>query len=137
LDVIVQAQILALLTELVRERQIGMIVISHDLAVLGDVCELLAVMYAGRVVEFGPSRQLLHAPTHPYTRILARAFPRTGDPSSRFAPQGLAGEPPDLRTDIRGCAFEPRCPVAMPECKTREIELWPAGPRREAACVHV
>jgi oligopeptide/dipeptide ABC transporter ATP-binding protein len=137
LDVIVQAQVLALLTDLVRERQIGMIVISHDLAVLGDICELLAVMYAGRVVEFGPSRQVLREASHPYTRVLSRAFPRTGDPSSRLAPQGLAGEPPDLRSDLIGCAFEPRCPVALDECKTREIELWPVDERRTAACVRV
>ncbi len=127
LDVIVQAQVLALLTDLVAERQIGMIVISHDLAVLGDVCEQLAVMYAGRIAELGPSREVLNDPQHPYTRILSRAFPRMGDPSSRLAPQGLPGEPPDLRADISGCAFEPRCPVALPECATREIELWPAA----------
>ena len=137
LDVIVQAQVLALLTDLVAERQIGMIVISHDLAVLGDVCEQLAVMYAGRIAELGPSRQVLDDPQHPYTRILSRAFPRTGDPSSRLAPQGLPGEPPDLRGELTGCAFEPRCPVSLPECASREIELWPAGEQRVAACVLV
>ena len=137
LDVIVQAQVLALLTDLVAERQIGMIVISHDLAVLGDVCEQLAVMYAGRIAELGPSRQVLRHPQHPYTAILSRAFPRTGDPSSRRAPQGLPGEPPDLRADIAGCAFEPRCPVALPECASREVELWPAGEQQVAACVRV
>jgi peptide/nickel transport system ATP-binding protein len=137
LDVIVQAQILALMADLVRERQIGMIMISHDLAVLGDTCEQLAIMYAGRIAELGPSRRVLGAPSHPYTRILSRAFPRTGDPSSRMAPQGLAGEPPDLRLDTTGCAFEPRCPDAIADCRTRQIELWPAGPQREAACVHV
>ena len=126
LDVIVQAQILALLTELVRERRIGMIVISHDLSVLGDTCELLAVMYAGKIVEIGPSRQLLGEPRHPYTRVLSRAFPRTGDPASRLSPAGLPGEPPDLRAELAGCPFAPRCPEALPECLTREIELWPA-----------
>ncbi|HEX9065604.1 MAG TPA: ABC transporter ATP-binding protein [Streptosporangiaceae bacterium] len=137
LDVIVQAQVLALLTDLVAERQIGMIVISHDLAVLGDVCEQLAVMYAGRIAELGPSKQVLGDPRHPYTRILSRAFPRTGDPSSRLAPQGLPGEPPDLSGELSGCAFEPRCPVSLPECATREVELWPAGDARTAACVYV
>ncbi len=137
LDVIVQAQVLALLTDLVAQRQIGMIVISHDLAVLGDVCEQLAVMYAGRIAELGPSRPVLREPQHPYTRILSRAFPRTGDPSSRLAPQGLPGEPPDLRGELPGCAFEPRCPVSLPDCASREIELWPAGQQRLAACVRV
>ena len=137
LDVIVQAQVLALLTDLVAERQIGMIVISHDLAVLGDVCEQLAIMYAGQIAELGPSKQVLTDPKHPYTRILSRAFPRMGDPTSRLAPQGLPGEPPDLRGELTGCPFEPRCPVSLPECSTRDVELWPAGERREAACVWV
>ncbi len=137
LDVIVQAQILTLLTELVRERQIGMIMISHDLSVLGETCERLAVMYAGRLVELGPSSEVLREPSHPYTRILSRAFPQTGDPSSRYAPAGLPGEPPDLRAELAGCPFAPRCPEATDECTTRDVQLWPAGPRRESACIKV
>ena len=137
LDVIVQAQILRLLTELVRDREIGMIMISHDLSVLADTCERLAIMYAGRVVEIGPSSDLLATPQHPYTRILARAFPQTGDPASRLAPAGLPGEPPDLRADLTGCPFAPRCPDVVDECRTREIDLWPAGDRRQAACIQV
>ena len=137
LDVIVQAQVLQLLTGLVRERQISMIVISHDLSVLGETCDRLAIMYAGRVAETGPSRDVLGAPRHPYTRILASAFPRLGDPESRMAPVGLPGEPPDLRTEITGCPFAPRCPEVVAECRTREIELWPAGERRESACIKV
>jgi peptide/nickel transport system ATP-binding protein len=137
LDVIVQAQVLGLLTGLVRERQISMIVISHDLSVLGETCDRLAIMYAGRIAETGPSRDLLGAPRHPYTRILARAFPRMGDPESRLAPAGLPGEPPDLRGEIAGCPFEPRCPEAVAACRSHEIELWPAGERRESACIKV
>jgi len=137
LDVIVQAQILGLLTGLVRERGISMIVISHDLSVLGETCDRLAVMYAGRLVEEGPSGQVLGDPRHPYTRILSRAFPQAGDPASRLAPAGLPGEPPDLRADMTGCSFAPRCPESLPQCVTGEIELWPAGPRRAAACVRV
>jgi oligopeptide/dipeptide ABC transporter ATP-binding protein len=137
LDVIVQAQILALLTGLVRERQISMIVISHDLSVLGETCDRLAIMYAGRMAEVGPSRQVLSEPRHPYTRILSHAFPRTGDPASRLAPAGLPGEPPDLRGDLTGCPFAPRCPEVIPDCLTREVELWPAGAQRESACIKV
>ncbi len=137
LDVIVEAQVLELLTGLVRERQISMIVISHDLSVLGETCGRLAIMYAGRVAELGPSREVLAAPRHPYTRILARAFPRMGDPRSRLAPSGLPGEPPDLRGEITGCPFAPRCPEAVADCLTREIELWPAGDRRQSACIKV
>ena len=137
LDVIVQAQILGLLTGLVAERGISMIVISHDLSVLGETCDRLAVMYAGRLVEEGPSAQVLGEPRHPYTGILSRAFPRLGDAASRLAPAGLPGEPPDLRGESAGCSFAPRCPVVLPECRSREIELWPAGPQRTAACVRV
>jgi peptide/nickel transport system ATP-binding protein len=137
LDVIVQAQILALLTGLVRERQISMIVISHDLSVLGETCDRLAIMYAGRMVEVGPSRQVLSEPRHPYTRILSQAFPRTGDPASRLAPAGLPGEPPDLGSDLAGCPFAPRCPETIPDCLTREVKLWPAGAQRESACIKV
>jgi peptide/nickel transport system ATP-binding protein len=137
LDVIVQAQILALLTGLVRERHISMIVISHDLSVLGETCDRLAIMYAGRMVEAGPSRQVLGEPRHPYTQILAHAFPRTGDPASRLTPAGLPGEPPDLHSDLAGCPFAPRCPEAVPECLAQDVDLWPAGPQRESACIKV
>ena len=137
LDVIVQAQILTLLTNLVRERQIGLIMISHDLNVLAETCERLAVMYAGRIVELGPSNDLLRDSRHPYTRILSRAFPQTGDPSSRFAPAGLPGEPPDLRADLVGCPFAPRCPEVVEDCRTREVELWSSGPQRTSACIKV
>jgi oligopeptide/dipeptide ABC transporter ATP-binding protein len=137
LDVIVQAQILALLTDLVRDHGLAMIVISHDFSVLAQACDRLAVMYAGRLVEIGPSGQLLDAPRHPYTGVLARAFPRTGDPQSRLAPAGLPGEPPDLRADLPGCPFEPRCPQAFTACREREVALWPAGPQRESACLRV
>jgi oligopeptide/dipeptide ABC transporter ATP-binding protein len=137
LDVIVQAQVLELLTGLVRERQISMIVISHDLSVLGETCDRLAIMYAGRVAEIGPSREVLGAPRHPYTGVLGRAFPRMGDPESRLAPAGLPGEPPDLRGDIEGCPFAPRCPEVVEACLTRDVELWSAGEHRESACIKV
>ncbi len=137
LDVIVQAQILQLLTDLVRDSQISMIMISHDLSVLADVCDRLAIMYAGRMVEIGPSKELMADPKHPYTTALAGAFPKIGDLASRRAPSGLPGDPPDPASVGAGCAFEPRCPVSLEQCKTRNIELWDAGPDRQAACVHV
>jgi peptide/nickel transport system ATP-binding protein len=137
LDVIVQAQVLDLMTSLVRDRQISMIVISHDLSVLGQTCDRLAIMYAGRIAELGPSREVLASARHPYTGILARAFPRMGDPGSRMAPAGLPGEPPDLREAITGCPFAPRCPEVIADCLTHEIELWPAGEQRLSACIKV
>ncbi len=136
LDVIVQAQILSLLTDLVRERGISLIMISHDLSVLASTCDRIAVMYAGRLVETGPSRQVIASPLHPYARALAGAFPTLGDPGSRLAPGGLPGDPPDLREEIDGCPFAPRCPEAEDRCRSGVIPLVRRGDRA-AACVHV
>jgi peptide/nickel transport system ATP-binding protein len=137
LDVIVQAQIVQLLADLVRDTECGLIMISHDLSLLAETCDRLAVMYAGRIVELGPSQQLVDDPRHPYTRALSQAFPRIGDEASRLAPSGLPGDPPDLRIVAPGCAFEPRCPEAVAECRVHDIELWPAGDDRESACIKV
>ncbi|MFB7739882.1 ABC transporter ATP-binding protein [Streptomyces sp. NPDC056112] len=137
LDVMIQAQILRLIERLVSEQDLGLLMISHDLAVLADTCDRLAVMYAGRVVEEGPARQVYEDARHPYGRALSEAFPRIGDPASRFAPRGLAGDPPDPSAVPSGCAFHPRCPVALDLCGARDQFLRDAGPRRRAACVHV
>ncbi|GGP17102.1 ABC transporter ATP-binding protein [Nonomuraea glycinis] len=137
LDVMVQAQVLTLIKDLVAEHGISLIMISHDLSVLADVCDRLAVMYAGRLVEHGPSLEVFHDARHPYSKALAAAFPTVGDPVSRLAPKGLGGDPPDPMHLPAGCPFHPRCPVALEECSTLDVELWPAGDRRAAACVHV
>ncbi|MGB8858190.1 MAG: ABC transporter ATP-binding protein [Ilumatobacteraceae bacterium] len=137
LDVMVQAQVLALLEELQREQGMALLFITHDLSVLTTTCERLAVMYAGRIVEEGPSRQIFSDPHHPYSRALAAAFPTIGDPASRMNPQGLAGDPPDPSALPTGCPFHLRCSVATPECTTLDIGLREAGPGRRAACIHV
>ncbi|MFG2318773.1 ABC transporter ATP-binding protein [Streptomyces tendae] len=137
LDVMIQAQILRLIEGLVGEQDVGLIMISHDLAVLADTCDRLAVMYAGRVVEEGPARQVYDDARHPYGRALSEAFPTIGDPASRFAPRGLPGDPPDPAAVPSGCAFHPRCPVALDLCATEDQLLREAGGRRRAACVHV
>ncbi|MGK5697872.1 ABC transporter ATP-binding protein [Streptomyces sp. URMC 128] len=137
LDVMIQAQILRLIEQLVTDQDLGLIMISHDLAVLADTCDRLAVMYAGRVVEEGPARQVYEDARHPYARALSAAFPRIGDPSSRFAPQGLAGDPPDPAALPSGCTFHPRCPVALESCPQEDPVLAEAGPERRAACVLV
>ncbi|MCX4513633.1 ABC transporter ATP-binding protein [Streptomyces sp. NBC_01619] len=136
LDVMIQAQILRLIEQLVAAQDISLLMISHDLAVLADTCDRLAVMYAGRVVEEGPARAVYDAAEHPYGRALSAAFPRIGDPASRRAPQGLPGDPPDPSALPRGCTFHPRCPVALDACARDEQELREAGPGRQAACVH-
>jgi peptide/nickel transport system ATP-binding protein len=137
LDVMVQAQVLDLLTSLVRDLGLGLLVISHDLSVLGTTCDRLAVMYAGRVVEEGPSREVLDRARHPYTRALSAAFPTIGDPAARFAPRGLPGDPPWPGDLPDGCPFHPRCPEAVDVCRTEDVRLRPAGPAHSAACVHV
>jgi peptide/nickel transport system ATP-binding protein len=137
LDVMVQAQVLALLEELRRELGLALLLITHDLSVLAETCERIAVMYAGRIVEEGPAAKVFEAPAHPYTRALAEAFPTIGDRASRRHPHGLGGDPPDPRDLPGGCAFHPRCPVSIAACPTLEVELWAAGEGRRAACVHV
>ena len=136
LDVMVQAQILDLLRGLVRDLGLGMVLISHDLSVLAEVCDRVAVMYAGRVVEVGAAADVFGAPQHPYTRALARAFPRIGDAAARYAPSGLPGDPPDLRELPRGCSFAPRCPLTVDACRTAEPPLAAHGPDGQlAACI--
>jgi peptide/nickel transport system ATP-binding protein len=137
LDVMVQAQVLDLLTGLVRELDLGLLLISHDLSVLGTTCDRVAVMYAGRIVEEAPARAVFADARHPYGVALAAAFPTVGDPASRRAPQGLAGDPPHPGELLAGCAFEPRCPAAIPGCVTHDPRLRPAGPDRTAACLRV
>jgi peptide/nickel transport system ATP-binding protein len=137
LDVMVQAQILALLGDLVRELGVGLLIISHDLSVLADVCDRVLVMYAGRVVESGTAEQVFSDPVHPYAHALSDAFPRVGDPQARYAPAGLRGDPPDPRDLPPGCPFAPRCPRAVDACDEAEPPLIEVRPGRLAACIRV
>jgi peptide/nickel transport system ATP-binding protein len=137
LDVMVQAQVLRLLEELQQELGLAMLFITHDLSTLAYVCRRLAVMYAGRIVEEGPSDQVFAAPAHPYTAALAAAFPVIGDARYRMAPSGLGGDPPDPRFVPSGCPFHPRCTLSVDACASWEVERRPAGDDRWAACLHV
>ncbi|NYS18283.1 ABC transporter ATP-binding protein [Streptomyces sp. SJ1-7] len=137
LDVMIQAQILRLIEQLVADQDVGLIMISHDLAVLADTCDRLSVMYAGRVVEEGPAREVYAEARHPYGRALSAAFPKIGDLASRRAPRGLPGDPPDPAALPDGCTFHPRCPVALDSCAAEDQELREAGGERRAACVLV
>ena len=137
LDVMVQSQVLALLSGLVSDLGVGMLLISHDLSVLADVCDRIAVMYAGRVVEVGGADEVFARPLHPYAAALSAAFPRIGDPAARYAPAGLGGDPPDLRSVSPGCSFAPRCPRVVEACTAAEPPLVEHGPGRTAACIRV
>ncbi len=137
LDVMVQAQVLDLLAGLVTDLGLGLLLISHDLSVLATTCDRVAVMYAGRIVETAPGREVFADARHPYAKALAAAFPTIGDPAGRRAPAGLPGDPPDPADLPSGCTFRPRCPVALPECADVDPELRPAGPGRAAACIRV
>jgi peptide/nickel transport system ATP-binding protein len=137
LDVMVQAQVLRLLEDLQRELGLGIIFITHDLSTLADLSDRIAVMYAGRIVEQGPAEEVFTNAAHPYTRALGAAFPVIGDPAFRMRPSGVPGDPPDPRELPSGCPFHPRCASAIDICPSTDVELWPAGEAREAACVHV
>ncbi|MGZ8652699.1 MAG: ABC transporter ATP-binding protein [Actinomycetota bacterium] len=137
LDVMVQAQVLQLLKELQRELGLAMLFITHDLSVLVEMCDRLAIMYAGKIVEEGPSVDVFQNPAHPYTSALSGAFPQIGDRRFRMAPSGLPGDPPFPGNVPEGCSFHPRCPLAFDECPTIDPDLYPAGEGRRAACLLV
>ena len=137
LDVMVQAQVLKLLKSLQAELGLAMLFITHDLSVLAEVSDRLAIMYAGRIVEEGPAGPVFTDPKHPYTRALAGAFPAIGDETYRMKPSGLGGDPPDPQNIPSGCSFHPRCPLVFDECPTIDPSLYDAGPGRRAACLLV
>jgi peptide/nickel transport system ATP-binding protein len=137
LDVMVQAQILDLLSTLVKELGVGLLIISHDLSVLADVCDRVAVIYVGRIIESGTAAEVFTHPLHPYAKALSDAFPRVGDPLSRYAPAGLAGDPPDPRELPQGCSFSPRCPRVVEACRLAEPPLTDFEGGRQAACIRV
>ncbi|MGW5325782.1 ABC transporter ATP-binding protein [Streptomyces sp. NPDC004014] len=132
LDVTVQAQVMELLAELRREYRMGLILITHDLGVVADVADRIAVMYAGRIVESAPVHDIYKAPAHPYTRGLLDSVPRL-DLKGRelYAIRGL---PPSLTHIPPGCAFHPRCPMARDVCRTDEPPLYPVPGERGSAC---
>ena len=107
-----------------------MLMISHDLSVLADLCDRIVVMYGGRVVEQGPSKLVFGEALHPYADALSAAFPRVGDPAARYAPSGLPGDPPDPAALPPGCSFAPRCPRAVEDCTRAVPDLRSFGDDR-------
>jgi len=132
LDVTIQAQILELLKRLVDERNVGLIVISHDLGVVAGVVDRVAVMYGGRIVEDAPVGELFAAPRHPYTRALLGCTPRLDRPNATLTP--IPGTPPVLSALHGGCSFRARCGYRQPRCEQEDPALQPAG-RGQAACL--
>ncbi|MAC77964.1 MAG: peptide ABC transporter permease [Rhodobacteraceae bacterium] len=132
LDVTVQAQILALLDDLRRERGLAIIFITHDFGVVAQLCDRVAVMYAGRIVEEGPTQAVLDAPAHPYTKRLIACVPELGGGRRRL--EAIPGLPPVVDKLPLGCAFAPRCEKAAPECQRGEIDL--KGGARAVRCIH-
>jgi oligopeptide/dipeptide ABC transporter ATP-binding protein len=132
LDVTIQAQILDLLAEMRAASGMGMVLISHDLGVVAEHCQRIAVMYCGQVVETGPTHEVLTQPHHPYTEGLLRSLPSLEDPTRPIAP--IPGQVPDLVDPPPGCRFMPRCPHAEGACQA-DVPLRPAGTERATRCV--
>jgi oligopeptide/dipeptide ABC transporter ATP-binding protein len=115
LDLTIQAQYLNLLRELQKAHELALIFITHNLGIVAKMCDQLAVMYAGRVVESGPVSRVFNSPAHPYTKALLNSIPRMTDTDQRLV--AIDGQPPDLSSLPPGCAFAPRCPRAMQRCR--------------------
>jgi peptide/nickel transport system ATP-binding protein len=131
LDVVMQAQILALLEQLREQLGLALILISHDLGVLSETCDRIAVMYAGRIVETGPVREVFAGPQHPYTKRLLDSLPVIGGSRELAAP--IPGGPPDPGDLPQGCRFRPRCPYAAEKC-LKDPALREVRPAQAAAC---
>jgi oligopeptide/dipeptide ABC transporter ATP-binding protein len=132
LDVLIQDQILSLLLELQRDFGMSMILVSHDLGVIGEMCDRVAVMYAGEIVELADTATLLEGPRHPYTISLLRSLPDVNS-HSRYL-RSIGGSPPALVDVPGGCRFAPRCPLAVDRCREWDTELRDAGAGHTARC---
>ncbi len=134
LDVTVQAQVLELLATLRREKGLGILLVSHDLGVVAEVCDRLLVLYAGQVVEEGPTGEVLAAPAHPYTRALLAAVPRAGEGRAAGPLASIPGAVPALDALPPGCVFHPRCADAVARCRESEPAPVRIGAGRSARC---
>ena len=134
LDVSVQAQIIQLLKRLCKEHGAAVMLITHDMGVIAETCDRVAVMYAGRLAEIGPVQDVIHSPAHPYTHGLMGAIPAMNEDRERLLQ--IDGAMPRLNAIPAGCAFNPRCPRVMSRCHVERPELLAAGPTRAACWLH-
>ena len=134
LDVTIQDQILKLLLSLREQLQVSIIFVSHDLAVIAQTCQRVAVMYAGQVIETGPVETVFREPRHPYTLSLLRSVPDVDDVRETLST--IPGSPPDLASPPPGCRFHPRCPFVQHDCVSGEFPLRSLGGGRATACIH-
>ena len=128
LDVTIQAQILELLSELKQRLGMAILLITHNLGIVGDMADRVAVMYAGQIVELSPARELLRRPLHPYTRALMNSVPKLRGDADRLS--AIPGNVPRIGNFPPGCRFAPRCPIAKPECSEKIPELLEVEPGR-------
>lgn len=133
LDATVQIQVLLIIRELQKKMGLGAIFVTHDLGVAAEICDRIAVMYAGRIVEIGSAQQLLSHPQHPYTQSLLRSTVHGAMRGTRIA--GIPGAPPDIRSLPDGCAFQARCSQSIPSCCSRRPDLAQTGPGHLSACL--
>ncbi|MBX7230313.1 MAG: ABC transporter ATP-binding protein [Burkholderiaceae bacterium] len=134
LDVSIQAQIIQLIKTLCREHGTAVMLVTHDMGVIAETADRVAVMYAGRVAEIGPVSQVIHSPQHPYTRGLMGSIPKMGADVLRLAQ--IDGAMPRLNAIPSGCAFNPRCPQAMERCRKERPELLPTETTHAACWLH-
>jgi peptide/nickel transport system ATP-binding protein len=131
LDVVVQKDVLAMIRDVQREMGSSVVFVTHDMSVHANTADRIGIMYAGRLVEEGPTRTLFATPRHPYTAHLIAALPRIGDTTPKPA---LEGRPPNLAEPPTGCRFHPRCPLAIDKCTTEVPPLEVVGPDHRVAC---
>jgi oligopeptide/dipeptide ABC transporter ATP-binding protein len=134
LDVVVQARILELIKELQKQLSLSVIMITHDLSVIAETCDRVAIMYAGKIAELGKATDIYKDSWHPYTEALITAFPSIAGPKRRF--NSVPGDPPDLTSPPSGCRFHPRCPWQDEMCRDRDPEYREVGPDHYVACHH-
>jgi oligopeptide/dipeptide ABC transporter ATP-binding protein len=134
LDVTIQAQILELLLDLKQRLKMSILLITHNLGIVGDIADRVAVMYAGQIVELAPAKELLKRPLHPYTKALMNSVPKLNGTETRLS--AIPGNVPRIGDFPPGCRFYPRCPSAKPECATTMPELLEVEPGRWVRCLY-